>query len=144
MPPGLTLFAGGVAGDLEHQQEVLIEGAASLRDFHVDETPVLRPARRDHHMVDRVRQVPEEPLEGSRVGGVEGCGAEGVEFPRCLLKALGIPSGDDHVGPLSACSSGCFEPDAGAAADDDDGLSEELRFTPNGKGSGCGAHDSSR
>jgi hypothetical protein len=49
-----------------------------------------------------------------------------------VLEALGIPGGEDHVGSLSACSSGRFEPDAGASADHDDRLPEQLRFPMDG------------
>jgi hypothetical protein len=45
-------------------------------------------------------------------------------------------------GALSARSSGRFEPDSGAIADHNDGLPEELRFAQDGRGGGCGAHDS--
>jgi len=45
-------------------------------------------------------------------------------------------------GALSARSSGRFEPDSGATADHNDGLPEELRFAQDGRGGGCGAHDS--
>jgi len=38
---------------------------------------------------------------------------------------------------------GMPEPDAGAAADDDDGLAEQLRFALGGYSSDCGGHDSS-
>ena len=51
-----------------------VEGAARLREVHVDEAPVVRPASCHHHVVDRGRQVTEEPLEGSRLRGVEGRG----------------------------------------------------------------------
>src|SRR3989475_1363240 len=37
-------LVGGVAGDLEYQQEMLVEGAARLRGVPVDEAPVVRPA----------------------------------------------------------------------------------------------------
>ena len=60
---------------------------------------------------------------------------------RC--EALGIPAGEDHVGPLGACASGRFEPDAGAAADHDDGLPEEFRFALAGDAVVAAAHDSS-
>ena len=119
---------GGVAGDLERQQEVLVDGAAHLLEVHVDKAPVVRPASRHHHVVDRGRQVTEEPLEGGRIRGIEGRGAQRVELARGALEALGISAGEDHDGPLSACSSGCFQPDAGAPADHDDGLPEEFRF----------------
>ena len=142
MPPGLTLR--GVAGDLEHQQNVLIEGAARLREVQIDEAPVVRPASCYHHVVDRGRQVAEEPLEGGWVRGIEGRGAQRIELARGVLEALGIPAGEDHLGPLSACSPGRFEPDSGAAADHNDGLPEEFRFALDRRDSGgCGAHDSS-
>src|SRR6266481_2558935 len=52
-------------------------------------------------------------------------------------------AGEDQLGPPSPCSSGRFEPDAGATADHADGLPEELRFALDGRNGGCGAHDSS-
>jgi hypothetical protein len=41
-----------------------------------------------------------------------------------LLEWFGIATGKDDVGAFGAGSSGSFQPDAGAAADDDDGLAE--------------------
>jgi hypothetical protein len=82
--------------------------------------------------------------EGSSIRGIEGRGAEHFELARNPPQALGVPSREDHAGPLSACSPGRFEPDAGATADHDDGLPEDFSFTPKGRGSGCGAHGSSR
>ena len=102
----------------------------------------MRPASRHHHVVYRGWQVAEEPLEGSRIRGVEGRGAQRLELARGALEALGIPAGEDHLGPLSACSPRRFEPYAGAAADHNDGLPEEFRFALHWSG-GCGAHDSS-
>jgi hypothetical protein len=43
---------GGVAGDLKHQQGVLVEGAARLLEVHVEKAPVVGLAGRHHHMVD--------------------------------------------------------------------------------------------
>ena len=80
-------------------------------------------------------------LEGGRIRGVEGRGALRVELARGMLEALGIPAGEDQLGPFGACPAGRFEPDAGAAADHDDGLPEEFRFAPDGRGSFCCAHD---
>src|SRR5258705_8778684 len=54
-----------------------------------------------------------------------------------------IPAGEDHLGPLSACSSCRLELAAGGPADHDDGLPEQLRFALGGSAGGCGAHDSS-
>src|SRR5438105_15399604 len=69
----------------------LVQSAARLREVQVDEAPVVRPASCDHHVVDLGRQVPEEALEGSRIRGVEGRGAQRLEFPRGAPQTLGIP-----------------------------------------------------
>src|SRR6516164_2986525 len=103
----------------------------------------LRAAGRDHHMVDRCWQGPEEPLQGSRVVGVEGFAVLRADLQHCLLEALGIAAGEDYIGTLSPCASSCLEPDACAAADHDDGLSDEFRFAPGGTGSGSSGHGSS-
>ena len=79
-------------------------------------------------MVDRLRQVLEESLQRGRVGGVEGGGARARRVERGLLEALGIAAGEDDVGALGARAPGGLEPDPGAAADDDDGLPEQLRL----------------
>jgi hypothetical protein len=94
-------------------------------------------------VVDRCWQVLEEPLERSRVVGVEGHGALRAELLRCLLEALGIAAGEDYIGTLSPGASGCLEPYACAAADHDDSLSDELRFAPGETRGGCGGHASS-
>jgi hypothetical protein len=125
-----------VAGDLDHQQDVLIDGAACLLEVQIDETPVVRPASRYHHVVDRGWQVAEEPLEGGRIRGIEGRGAQRIELARGAFKAFGIPPGEDHPGPLNACSPGRFEPHAGAAADHNHRLPEEFRLAPTGRGGG--------
>ena len=137
-------LVGCVAGDVERQQEMSVEGAARLLEVQVEEAPVGRPAGRQHHVVDRGRQVTEELLEGSRIGSIEGRSAQSVELDRGASEGLGIPAGKDQLGPLSACSPGRFKPDTGATADHDDGLPEQFRFTLNGRGVGCGAHDSSK
>ncbi len=100
--------------------------------------PGLRPSRAgarscgpragDHHVVDRRGQLPEERLQRSRVVGVEGRGASRADFARCLLEAVGIAAGEDDVGTLGTGASGCLEPDARAAADHDDGLSDQFRL----------------
>src|SRR5262245_66090404 len=103
----------------------------------------MRPGAGDHHVVDRGRQVSEESFQRSRIISVEGGGAQRADLARGALEALAIPGGEDQLGSLSTRSSGGFEPDAGAAADHDDGLSEEFRLARDGRGDGCGAHDSS-
>lgn len=136
-------LAGRALGYVDRQQHVLGEAAARLLGIHFEQGPVVRAAGRDHHMVDRCWQVLEEPLERSRVVGVEGRGALRAELLRCLLEALGIAAGEDYIGTLSPGASSCLEPYACAAADDDDSLSDELRFAPGETRGGCGGHDSS-
>jgi hypothetical protein len=41
-----------------------------------------------------------------------------------LICAVGIAAGDYDIGTLSPGASSCLEPDASAAADRDDGLSD--------------------
>jgi len=135
-----SYLGGGESRDLEFQQEVRVEGATRLRQVHVEQASVGRKARCHHYVVDRGRQVTEEPLERSRIHGVEGCGAQRAELHRGTLEALGIPAGEDQPGPLSTCPSGCFQSDAGAAADHNNGLPEEFWFALDRGGSGCGAH----
>jgi hypothetical protein len=78
--PSRVHLVDGVACDLDHQQEVFVEGVARMREVQVDEAPVVRPTRCDHHVIERGRQAPEELLEGSRLRGVEGCGAERADL----------------------------------------------------------------
>ena len=67
-------------------------------------------------------------LQRCRVGGVEGRGALRVDVARCLLEALGIAAREDDVGALAAGAAGGLQADAGAAADQDDGLAEQFRL----------------
>ena len=92
----------------------------------------MRAAGRDHHMVDRCRQVSEERLQGGRVVGVEGRGALRADFQRRSFEPVGIAAGEDDIGTLGAGASGRLQPDAGAAADHDDGLSGKFRFALGG------------
>ena len=97
----------------------------------------------DHHVVDRAWEILEERLQGGRIVGVEGRGALRAELARGSLEAFGIAPGEDDAGALGAGSPGGFQPDAGAAADDDDGLADQFPFALGGYSSGSGGHDSS-
>jgi hypothetical protein len=81
---------------------VPVQGAAGLREVHVDEAPAVRSAIRDHRVIDRGGHVPEEPLDGSTIRDVEGRGAQRAELARGALQVLGIPAGEDRIGPLGA------------------------------------------
>src|SRR5579862_110823 len=94
-------------------------------------------------MVNRRGQVVEESLEEFEVGDIERCGTQRIDLGCCPLKAVRIATGEDYPRSFAACSSGGFESDAGAAADQNHGLPGQLRFTPYPSSSRRGAHDSS-
>jgi hypothetical protein len=83
-------------------------------------------------MVDRAWKIPEERLQGGRIVGVEGRGAPRVELDGRLLEAFGIAPGEDNAGALGAGSPCGFQPDAGAATDDENGLAEQFRLAMDG------------
>ena len=85
-------------------------------------------------MVDPVGKSVEESLQRRRIGGVEGGGAPRLDIQRCALEPLGIPSSEDDLGALGARSSGRFQTDPGATANDDDSLAEQLRFAAHADG----------
>jgi hypothetical protein len=94
-------------------------------------------------VVDWRGQLVEELLEPVEVGGVEGCRAEGAQLLRGAIEALGIAGSEDDLGAFGAGSAGGLEADAGAAADDDDGLSEQLPFALCGSDGRFSCHGSS-
>ena len=51
-----------------------------------------------------------------------------ADVARRLFEALGIAAGEDDVGALAAGEAGGLQADSGAAADQDDGLAEQLRL----------------
>ena len=51
-------------------------------------------------MVDGLRQVTEELLQGSRVVRIKGGGALSTDLQRRLLEAIRIAPGEDDVGAL--------------------------------------------
>jgi hypothetical protein len=135
--------AHGVARDVERQEQVVVDGAARPREVHLGQRRVVRAAGRDHHVVDRCRQVLEEPLQASRVRSVEGRGAPRPELVRSVLETVGIAAREDDLGPRGPRPPGSLEADAGAAADQDDGLPEQLGLALGGRHGGCSGHGSS-
>ena len=103
---------------------MLGEATSRLLWRHFEGRPVVGNAGSDHHMVDRGREILEERPQGGRIVGVEGRGALRIEFERCSLEAFRIAPREDDAGALSAGPPGGLQPDAGAAADDDDNLAE--------------------
>jgi hypothetical protein len=78
-------------------------------------------------MVDRDWQLVEEPLKPVEIGGVEG-GNTGAQLEAGLVQGVRVARRDDHLGSPLPREAGRLEPDAGAAADHDDGLAEQLPF----------------
>src|SRR5580692_7862660 len=126
-------FVGRLASDVKRQQEVLSDKTANLREVHIGEASVVRPAGCHHHVVD-CREVMEEPIDSNRIRGVEGRGTQAINLTGSLLEALGIPAREDHLGPFCACTTCSFESDASTTADHNNGLPKELRFTVDGRG----------
>ena len=83
---------------------------------------VVRYSRRDHHVVERLRQLAEEPVERRQVRRVERRGLERPDFVGGVLQLLRVAAGEDDVGALVACFTGRLESHARAAADHHDGL----------------------
>jgi hypothetical protein len=114
-------------GDGDGQPDMIVEIPVRPVAVQVGQRRVVRAGARHHHVVDRGRQVGEEPVEGVRVGGVERRGAARAEFGRGPLQAVGVAGSQDDVGPFGAGLAGGLEPDARASADHDDGLPGQFR-----------------
>ncbi len=95
-------------------------------------------------MVDRSRQAVEEAFQRGWVVRIEGGGALRADVLRCLLEPLGISAREDDVCAFRAGASSGFEADPGAAADQDDGLAEQLRLVADGGTRRCGGHGAQR
>jgi hypothetical protein len=116
-----------MARDLERHHHMVTDRLSHLSWVHLEHRPVMRAACSDHHVVGPVRQPLEESPQRSWIVRIEGGRAAGVDVERRVLEAHGITAGEDDLGTLGARFPGGFEPDAGAASDDDNGLSEKFR-----------------
>jgi hypothetical protein len=85
-------------------------------------------------VVKRIRQAVEKSFKGCGVECVEGGGVQCAKFLRRVAEALWIAAGDNDVGAFSSRASGGFESNAGATANDHDGLRKELRRPLPGSG----------
>ena len=101
--------------------------AARPCEVDVGQPRVVGAAGGDHDVVDRRRQLVEEPLEALEVGGVERRTAQRAELACGVLEAFRVAAGENDIGALGPCSPGRLEPDPRAAADHDDRLPGELR-----------------
>jgi len=124
-------------------KKMILDRAARLLEVHVCQRRVVGAAGCDHDVVDRRVEMLEEGIEGSGVLGVEDRGAACVKILRGRLQGLGVATSEDDIGSLCTRASGGRQPDARAAADYDDGLSEKLGRSLGGNGCSCGDHASS-
>lgn len=76
-----------------------------------------------------------------RMGASRGAGRGAAEFGRAPLEAVGVAAGQDNAGALGAGPASRLKPDAGAAADHDNGLPGQFRLALGGSDGGCGGHD---
>src|SRR5215467_5686191 len=135
-------LAGRVARNVKCLQEVLADGIANLREVHIGEASVVRPAGCHHYVVD-CREVTEEPAESNRIRSVEGRGTQGINLIASVLEALGIPARENHPRPFPTRTTCRFESNTSATTDHDNRLPKEVRFTVDGRGVSYGAHRSS-
>ena len=91
-------------------------------DIEIGEPRGARTGSRHHHVVDRRGQLVEETLEPGEVGGVERRDARPQLEPGAV-DAIRVARRDDDPGTFVTCAPGRLEADAGATADDDQGLS---------------------
>jgi len=122
---------------------MLIEGAARQPEVYVDKASVMRPPSSYHHIVDRGWQVAEEPLERSRIRGIEGCGAQASSSLTTFWRRLGSRPMRITLAPSVLALQAVSSPIPALPPDHNDGLPKEFRLALTGKRVRCGAHDSS-
>ena len=125
--PSRANLARCVSGDLQRQQDLGFDVAAGVFEVELREMRVAGTRAGDEHVVNRRGQLVEEPSESVEVGGVEGRDA-GPELKTDSVEAVRVARRDDEVGSFVARAPGRLEPDAGAAADHDKGLSGEFQL----------------
>jgi len=104
---------------------VIADVAAGSVGVKLGKGRVVGRSGREEDVVDGTGQPLEEALQRRRIGGVE-CRNTGRADIGCgLFEAIGIAAREDDVGSLGSCPPRRLETDAGAAADDDDGLPRE-------------------
>ena len=99
-----------------------LERPARLLVVHVGQAPVLRPAGRDHHVVDRPGQAAKNRRSAA---GSLASNAAVLSAPSSVAacsQALRFAAGQNDAGALGLGAPGHLQADAGAAADHDDRL----------------------
>ena len=135
VPPGRTVAAAWRAAS-SVSADVVRDVAAGVRDVHVGERRVVRATRADQDVVDGRRQGAEEGAEAVGVVRVERLLPLRPDVGGRAAEPLLVPAGQDDLGALGAGGPGRREPDAGAAADDDDGLVAQGRLAHGGRAVG--------
>ena len=102
------------------------EGVARLIRRHLQRRRVAGSAGGDQHVVNRLGEIFKERAQGVVVPGVEGRGVLGSHLACSMLQPLGIAARQNDLGSLGPRPAGSLEADAGAAADDDDGLAGKV------------------
>jgi hypothetical protein len=137
--PARADLARGVPGDLQRQQQMGLDVAAGRLQVEGGQGRVVGAGAGDQQVVYRGSQGVEEPLEPVEVGGVEG-GDAGPELQADTVQAVGVAGGEDHLGALGAGEPGRLQPDARAAPDHENGLTEQVPLSPPGRRGGRGGH----
>ena len=108
------------------------QGLAHVGDVHLEKRAVARATGGDEHVVDRCGDCFEKLLQGLRVVGIEGRGAQRADLRGRCVEPVRVSSGQNDFGAFDAGLAGGFKTDAGTAANDDDGLPGERRFALRG------------
>ena len=129
--PSGTHRLGGVPGDVHRQPQVGIDIALARFEVEIRQRRVVGPGTGHEDMVDRRRQLVEEPAQPFEIEGVEGDDAR-PELETDPVQAVRIARREDHIRSLGAGVPGGFKTDPRAAADHDDPLPSERRAVAGG------------
>ena len=107
---------------------MIFDQTARSREVQVGQSRVVVAAGRDQHVVDRPRQLSEERSRRPESVASKAAVLRASTSAAARSRRSGSRPDEDDVGALAAGASSGFETDAGAAADQDNGLAEQLRF----------------
>src|ERR1700761_6591625 len=102
------------------------ERVSHLVRGHLQEWPVAWAGAGDQDMVDLTGNGVEESRQRTGAGRVKRGGASRVDVECRSPEALRVAACQDHISAVGACPSSGLEADAGAAANQNDGLPEQL------------------
>src|SRR4030095_3904690 len=87
--PSRPNLARGIPSDLQRQQKMSFDVAAKPFNVELRQRRIVRTGASDQHVVNRCRQLVEEPFEPVEVGGVEGRDA-GSKLQTHTVQTVGI------------------------------------------------------